>query len=115
MRRGDIVIVDFRPTDPTVKVRPCLVVQNDRDNAVLHRTIVTQITSDTSRGAELTYYLIDERLPEWCRSGLHHPSAVNCSNLATVSQLQVTRIIGSLSSETMQQVNRCLQAALGLP
>lgn len=33
MNRGDVVILDFALYDPTDKVRPALVVQNDRDNA----------------------------------------------------------------------------------
>jgi mRNA interferase MazF len=53
--RGDVVIVDFYPTDPRSKVRPALVVQNDRDNARMKRTIVIQITSNVSRSHEDTH------------------------------------------------------------
>ena len=36
-RRGDVVIVDFSPNDPRAKVRPALIVQNDRDNVRMQR------------------------------------------------------------------------------
>jgi mRNA-degrading endonuclease toxin of MazEF toxin-antitoxin module len=38
MNRGDVVTVDFSRYDPTDKVRPALVVQNDRDNLRMTKT-----------------------------------------------------------------------------
>ena len=45
--RGDVVIVDFRPTNPAAKVRPALVIQNDRDNT-RHDPKQTNCCSSTS-------------------------------------------------------------------
>jgi mRNA-degrading endonuclease toxin of MazEF toxin-antitoxin module len=45
---------------------------------------------------------------------LRQTSVVNASNIYTVEQADIARVIGSLSAVTMQQINRCLQAALGL-
>ncbi len=112
--RGNVVIVDFYPTDPRAKVRPALVVQNDRDNARMLRTIVIQITSNVSRSHEDTQYPIDPAHADWSISGLRLPSAVNAANLATVARRQVTHVIGGLSPATMQQIDACLRAALGL-
>lgn len=89
-RRGDVVIVDFSPTDPRAKVRPALVVQNDRDNARMQRTIVVQITSNVSRSHEDTQYLIDRAHPDWRTSGLRLPSVVNAANLVTVARADNT-------------------------
>jgi len=112
--RGDVVIVDFSPMNPTAKVRPAIVVQNDVDNARMANTIVVQITSNTSRSHESTQLLIDQSHPDWVLSGLRLPSVINASNLATVSRLQVTHAIGRLSPATMANVDQCLKAALGL-
>jgi len=49
MKRGELAIVDLRPLDPNAKVRPALVVQNDRDIARMSQTIVAMITGNTSR------------------------------------------------------------------
>jgi mRNA interferase MazF len=114
VRRGDIVIVDFRRTDSAAKVRPALVVQNDRDNARMRRTIVAQITSNISRTQEDTQYLVDRSHADWATSGLRLPSVVNTCNLVAVGQDQVTHVIGSLSATAMQQVDACLKSALGL-
>lgn len=51
VRRGDVVLVDYLFSDRTgSKVRPCLVVQNNSNNARLDDTIVAIISSNTARG-----------------------------------------------------------------
>lgn len=114
IHRGDVVIVDFYPTDPNARVRPALVVQNDRDNARMQRTIVVQITSNLSRAREDTQHLVDRDHPDWSTSGLRLPSVINAANLVTVARDQITHVIGALSAATMQQINACLRAALEL-
>jgi mRNA-degrading endonuclease toxin of MazEF toxin-antitoxin module len=114
VRRGFVVIVDFFPTNPRAKVRPALVVQNDRDNARMQSTIVVQITSNISRSNEDTQYLIDSAHADWAASGLRLASAINAANLSTVARQQITHVIGGLSIATMQQFDANLRAALGL-
>jgi mRNA interferase MazF len=75
----------------------------------MRRTIVVQITSNTSR-----QYLVDATHADWGASGLRLPSVINASNLATVPNGQVTHVIGALSVVTMQRIDACLKAALGL-
>ena len=58
MNRGDIVTVDFSRYDPADKVRPALVVQNDRDNTRMTKTIVALISSNIGRAGEDTQYVI---------------------------------------------------------
>ena len=63
LHRGDVVIVDFNPTDPKAKVRPALVVQNDRDNSRMRRTIVVQITSNVTASTKTPNTLWIRRIP----------------------------------------------------
>jgi mRNA interferase MazF len=50
IQRGDIVLVDYPYiSSGLTKVRPVVVIQNDRDNHRLKNTIVAQITSITQR------------------------------------------------------------------
>ncbi len=83
--RGDVVLLDYPFSDSTgSKVRPALVVQNDRDNVRLTSTVVVLITRNLSRVTrEATQMLIDIAAPEGQRSGLRANSAVNCANLFT--------------------------------
>ncbi len=46
MKRGDVVIVDFSQYDPHDKARPGVIVQNDRDNRRMRRTIVAIVTDN---------------------------------------------------------------------
>lgn len=112
MNRGDLVIVDFRPTNPNAGVRPALVIQNNRDNARMLNTIVAQVTTNITRAAADTQLLIDENHADWDRSGLIRPSVVNCSNIYTIERRDVAKQIGSLSESTMADVDECLRAAL---
>ena len=112
--RGQIVIVDFTPTNPKASIRPALVLQNDRDNARMGNTVIAQITSNLSRANLETQHLVDTNHVDWIQSGLRRASVVNCSNIATVSQSHVRKTIGSLSSSTMEQIEQCLLVVLDL-
>ena len=116
MKRGDIVLLDYPYADGSgSKVRPALVVQNDRDNQRLANTIVALITKNVSRVHEPTQLLIDVSTPEGRQSRLNQTSAVTCGNLFTVAQTKDRRVIGGLSPSTMAQIDACLRASLDLP
>ena len=114
VQRGEVVIVDFSNTDPNAGVRPALVVQNDQDNQSLAKTIVLQITTNLRRAGHDAHYLLGQQHPDFANSGLRAPSLISASNIATVAQVDVTRRIGSLSEQTIQDIDECLKAALGI-
>jgi mRNA interferase MazF len=116
MRRGDVVILDHPFSDGSgSKVRPALVVQNDRDNRRLTNTIVALITRNVSRAAEPSQLVIDVSSPEGQPSGLNQKSAVVCTNLFTVSQTKIRHVISTLPPTLMAKVDVCLRVALDLP
>lgn len=96
-------------------MRPAVVVQNDRDNQRLSKTIVAMVTGNVRRAAEPTHLLIDPATPDHAGTGLHGKSLVVCVNLFTVDQSSVLRTIGRLSGSALAQLNDCLRAALSLP
>ena len=114
MNRCDIVIVDFRSTMPSAGVRPALVIQNDVDNRRMANTIVVQVTTTLHRSLEKTQLLIDPTHVDWAASGLLRPSVINCSNIYTIRQSDVARVVGALSKVTMQEVDACLRVALDI-
>ncbi len=116
VQRGDVVLVDFPYTQGSgSKVRPALVVQNNRDNVRLVNTIVCQITGRTHRALEATQVLIDLNTPDGQQSGLRFDSVVNCVNLVTLDKTKILRHIGKLSNVLLRQVNDALKEALELP
>ena len=115
MKRGDVVIVEFPYVDGgRGKNRPSLVVQNDRDNARLTNTVVAMISGNTRHAAEPTQVLVDPNTTAGASSGLHGPSVVKCLNLHVVRQQDILRIVGQLSNDLCEDVDKALKAALQL-
>src|SRR5262245_7148856 len=116
VQRKDVVLVDFPFADASgSKLRPALVIQNDRDNARLANTIVPQITGTTHRALEPTQVLSDVSTPEGQQTGLRFNAVVNCFNLVTLDSNKVRRRPGTMPDTLMQQVNDALKVALELP
>ena len=111
-----MVILDYPYSDASgSKVRPALVVQVDVNNARLANTIVALVTKNIRlANTESTHLLVDITTPDGQASGLRVTSAVTCNNLFTVHQRHVIHRIGSLTNPMMEQVDRCLKAALGI-
>jgi len=113
--RGDVVILNAPfITRPGSKLRPMLVIQNDRNNSRMANTILATITTNISRAAEPTQVIIDISTSEGRQSGLIGTSVVTCENVLTAAQSQITRKIGALHPTLMQQVDDALKASLAL-
>ena len=110
--RGDVVILSAPFTSrPGAKLRPMLVVQNDRNNGRMANTILAVTTTNTSRSSEPTHPQTEPGKP----SGLVSLSVVSCENLFTARQNNIVRKIGRLSDQHMQLVNDALKRSLDLP
>ena len=115
LQRGDVVLVSYPYSSGTgSKMRPAVVVQPDQNNQRLTNVILAPITTTTHRQKEPTQLLIDPGTIVGRGSGLKHPSVVTCENLSVVAQSLVKRKLGKLPTTTMQGVDDCLKAALGL-
>ena len=112
IRRGDVVRLDWPYSDRTGrKVRPALVVQDDAYNHLLADTVLVLI-SRTRRAVGTTEVEIDPSVET--NSGPRYVSVVSCNNLLTVDRSFIVQILGDLSAGSMQQVDACLKATLGL-
>lgn len=113
IQRGDIVLLDYPySSGGGTKVRPALVVQNDRDNHRLANTIIVQITSMTRRVLEPTQLLVEIATLEGPSSGLRQDSVVNCVNILTLDKTKILPKLGRLSDLLLEKVNECLRVAL---
>lgn len=116
IRRGDVVVVRFPYTDlPGAKTRPVVVIQNDRDNQRLRKTVVAMISGNRRRIGDPSHLLIDPATPDGKSSGLTIPSLVSCNNLQTLEQSEIVRSLGRLSDVLLARLNDCLKAALEIP
>ena len=111
-KRGDVVLVLFPHSDlRTAKTRPALVVQADNLQTGLSQVIVAMITSKLSRANHPSRVLVLLSTPEGQRSGLLTDSVVMTDNLATIAEVAIERVIGTLP---MRDVDKALRHTLGL-
>ncbi|MFQ3285916.1 type II toxin-antitoxin system PemK/MazF family toxin [Natronomonas sp.] len=112
VRRGDVVIVEFDPTEGSEQrgTRSCLVVRNDIGNENAPTTIVVPFT--TSRGDELYPF---EVLVSAGESPLREDSVAPCSQIRTVSiEHRIDASLGSVPASRMEEVDEALRCSLGL-
>ncbi len=116
IRRCDVVIVDFPFTDTgQSKVRPAVIVQNDRDNQRIRKTVIAMVTGNLRRQGDPSHLHVDPTSPEGASSGPGFPSLVSCNNLFTIEQASIIQVIGHLTTTLETRLNACLKAALAVP
>ncbi len=111
-KRGDVALVLFPHSDlRTAKPRPTLIVQADDLQTGLPQVIVAMITSKLFRANHPSRVTILCSTPEGQQSGLLTDSVAMTDNLATISESEIARTIGTLS---MSDVDRALRHTLNL-
>ncbi len=111
-KRGDVALVLFPHYDlRTAKTRPALVVQADDLQTGLSQVIVAMITTRLFRANHPSRVTILRATPEGAGSGLLTDSVVMTDNLATVAEVAIDRVIGTLP---MSDVDTALRHTLGL-
>jgi mRNA interferase MazF len=111
-KRGDILLVLFPHSDlRSAKPRPAPVVQADHLETELPQVIVAMITSKMFRANHPSRVPVRLSTPEGRASGLLADSVVMTDNLATIDQVAIERVIGTL---TMTDVGKALRHTLGL-
>ena len=115
-RRGDVVLARVQfVTDPTqIKLRPAVVIQNDRGNRVSPNLIVATISSRLPRRAYPTDFVIRRGSPESEGSGLDRDSVVEGENIFTIPKDDIARRIGRFNHLATQEIDRCLRRSLAL-
>jgi len=115
LQRGDVVLcqVPMPSTGLTqFKVRPVVIVSADRINQILDDVMVVQGTSNTNRSLTATQYLITG--DEIAIVGIRVESVIRCESIFTLNKSMILRKLGSLPTEAMYQVKRCLMVPLEL-
>ncbi len=110
VRRGEIYYVDWSPGrgSEQVGVRPALVVQNDVGNLHSPTTIVAAISTRRVRPYPFHVNVSPQQ------SGLARDSVIKCQQVQTIDQSRLGRMVGTLSSDKMRDVDLALHRSLGL-
>lgn len=109
--RGDVVLCDLNPVVGTEQagVRPVVVVQVDRANAVSPHTIIAPFTTRIRRAFLPSHVLIPAGT-----GGLSQDSVVLCEQLRVIDKRRIMRVLGHLDDAHMEEVARALRTILGL-
>jgi mRNA interferase MazF len=95
----------------TAKTRPALIVQADNLQTGLSQVIVAMITSRLFRANHPSRVIVEVSTPVGQQTGLLTDSVVLTDNLATVAEVAIDRVIGTLP---MLDVDTALRHTLKL-
>jgi len=105
--KGDIVLIPFPFTDSSgVKVRPALVLAAPKKSADI---VLVFITSQLKTSFPHTV-----TVSPCTENGLKTKSHIICSKLATLDKKVALGLLGTIDSNTLQQVDRELRTVLSL-
>lgn len=110
-KRGEVYLVNFDPTigSEIRKTRPALILQNDVSNRYSPITIVAAISSQFDEPLYPTEVLI--AAPE---GGLEFDSVALLNQIRSIDKQRLSRRLGTLTPETMEQVDSATLLSLGL-
>jgi mRNA interferase MazF len=115
MRRGEIRLVDLDPIrgSEAGKVRPAIVVSNDRANAAATRTgrgVITVVPVTSNAGRVYPFQVL---LPH-ATSGLRVDSKAQAEQVRSVSVDRLGGALGRVTADVMAQVDTALRLHLAL-
>ena len=109
--RGDVVLCDLNPVVGTEQagVRPVVVLQIDRANAVSPHTIVAPFTTKIRRALLPSHALVPAGA-----GGLTQDSVALCEQIRVVDKRRIIKVIGHLDEPYLEEMAKALRTILGL-
>ena len=111
VRRGDIFLVDLNPVVGAEQagIRPALVVQIDRANAVSPHTIIIPFTTKIRDTLLPCHVKISAGV-----GGLVEDSILLCEQIRVIDRRRLVRKIGNIKGADLSKVTVALKVILGL-
>ncbi|RKZ31370.1 PemK family transcriptional regulator [bacterium] len=109
--RGDVVLCDLSPTIGTEQagVRPAVILQIDRANAVSPHTIIAPFTTKIRRALLPSHAFVPAGA-----GGLSQDSVVLCEQIRAIDKRRIIKVLGHLEDEYIVKVEKALRAIFGL-
>jgi len=111
VRRCSVVMCDFNPVVGTEQagVRPAVVVQIDRANAVSPHTIVVPFTTRIRQALLASHYVVKSG-----RGGLSQDSVALCEQVRVIDKRRIVRQLDKLNRNELAGLEKALRVILGL-
>lgn len=109
--RGDIVLCDLNPVIGTEQagIRPVIILQINRANAVSPHTIIVPFTTKIHRAFLPSHVFVPVGV-----GGLTQDSVVLCEQVRVIDKRRIIKVLGHLEEGYMKEIGRALSAILGL-
>jgi mRNA interferase MazF len=111
IHRGDVVLCDLNPVVGTEQagIRPAVVVQIDRANAVSPHTIIVPFTTKIRRALLPSHAFVPAGI-----GGLSRDSVALCEQIRVIDKRRIIRVLGHLDDPYLEEITRALRTILGL-
>ena len=108
--KGDLYYADLGETVVSEQsgCRPVLIIQNNVGNRYSPTVIVSPLTKQYKKMMQPTHVALG------CRFGLTEDSVALLEQIRTIDRLRLRRYIGTVDSETMDQIDRAITISFGL-
>ncbi len=109
--RGDVVLCDLNPVVGTEQagIRPVVILQIDRANAVSPHTIIAPFTTKIRRKLLASHVFVPAGV-----GGLSQDSVVLCEQIRVIDKSRIIRVLGHLDDSYLQELAQALCAILGI-
>ncbi len=109
--RGDVVLCDLNPVIGTEQsgIRPVVVLQIDRANAVSPHTIIAPFTTKIRQTLLPSHTLVPAG-----QGGLSQDSVALSEQIRVVDKRRVIKVLGHLDESYQKQIDEALRTILGL-
>lgn len=110
--RGDVVLCDLNPVVGTEQagIRPVVILQLDRANAVSPHTIIAPFTSKIRRALLPSHVFVPSGV-----GGLTQDSVVLCEQIRVIDKSRIIKVIGHLNDVYIEELAKALCLILDLP
>ena len=109
-KRGEIWLVSLEPVigHEIGKVRPALIISNNRNNEYSSTITLIPITSSIEKVYPFEVFISKTD------SGMQFDSKIKCNQIRTVDKLRLVKLIGKISEELLVDVERALLIHIGI-
>lgn len=108
IRRGDIYYARLGKSEGSVqsKIRPVVIIQNDKGNKYSSTVIVATITSKSQKKKSQPTHVI------FNADGLRTRSVVQLEQIMTIDKCQLLNYVSTMGGSPMKRVNRAIKESL---
>ncbi|MGR3309608.1 MAG: type II toxin-antitoxin system PemK/MazF family toxin [Candidatus Brocadiales bacterium] len=109
--RGDVVLCDLNPVIGTeqVGIRPVVILQIDRANAVSPHTVIVPFTAKIRRALLPSHVFVPAGV-----GGLSQDSVVLCEQIRVIDKRRIIKVLGHMDNPCMEEIAKALSTILGL-